>query len=317
MSKVGGLRFGKDFIRIQDSKVELKRLYWALLAVLCFCWGSNYTAIKIGLEFASPLVLAAIRATVSTAGMLPVVLVARRRHPWKAALPRNAKSVIILTTFATLYSVFFSGFWFIAELTIDPDTAAAIVYTYPLFVVFLSATFLSTSISKSRAFGTAIGFVGVFFVLTRGYNLDLSASGYGITLLFLASISCAFSMIVYKKYLDAYDPLTINLIQLALSSVLLLVWGGLNNPEGFLSASLLNSTFILVMVYLAFAGLVVSNVIWFTLLKEKGPNWVASWSFLIPVLAITIAFFGLGVTIATVQLAGVALVITGVYIANM
>lgn len=293
----------------------MKRIYWLLLLVLFLGWGSNYVAIKLAFAYSAPLVLATLRTSLATIGMLPLAYHAYRSPSRKVVAPTNVKTLGVIAIFAILFSVLFSGLWFIAEQTINPDTAAIVIYTSPFFIAFFAALFLSEPITRPKAIGIATGFAGVLLVLTKG-NLFGVSDVIGLSLLLLASMSYAASMIVYKRYLADYNYYLLNLLQLAVSSVILFVWAAFVDLPGFFSATLLNSEFIFVLLYLIAVGTIVTNMIWFVLLRERGPSWFAGWSFLTPVFAIIIAFVILGITIAPIQFGGVALVVLGVYLAN-
>jgi len=294
----------------------MEKLYWILLVVLLVSWGSNYTVLKVALSFSSPLVLATLRAFIGTIGTMPLALYAYRTSKQKPSLPKGSKILGVTILFAILQSVIFFGCWFTAEVAVDPSTVAVLIYTNPLFVVLFTALFLSHSITQPKVLGIVIGFVGASFVVTKGDLLGLSGDAYDIALLVVAAMSIAASMVLYKRYLSNYNYYLVNFFQLAISSALLFIWAAITNIQGFFAKSLSNYSFIIALSYLVVFGPVVTNVIWFSLLDKRGPAWFASWSLLVPIFAVAIAFVALGVELVPVQLVGVVLVLAGLYEAN-
>jgi probable blue pigment (indigoidine) exporter len=294
----------------------MRRLYWVLLFALLICWGSNYTVVKIGLTYSSPLVFSTLRALLGAVGTIPLLVYTYKSAEGKLTVPKSGKALGATAIFGILFCGLFFGLWFTAETTIDPSTVSVIIYTNPLFVVLFSTIFLSEKISKTRATGMILGFIGAFVVLTKGTWAQASADELDFALLFVASISYAGSMIVYKKWLSSYNYYFVNFLQLLIGSAFLFFWTAFTGFAGFLAPTLVNLSFILSLLYLVVFGTIIANVIWLLLLDKRGPAWFASWTFLVPVFALVIALAVLGVSIVPVQIAGVALVVFGIYITN-
>ena len=96
-------------------------------------WGFNYLFVNLGLEFASPLWLAALRAGV---GALSTLAIVSGFGGW-GTLDRAGKRDALLLGIPN--TALFFGLWFWAARSVLPGIAAVVVYTFPLWVALLSA----------------------------------------------------------------------------------------------------------------------------------------------------------------------------------
>ena len=91
-----------------------------------------------------------------------------------------------------------------------PITAAAIAVTTPLNVLLLSVFFLKEKLKGFKILGLFSGLIGAFVLIT--YQSDLATvkgSMIGNFFVYLNSLFYAFYLIVAKKLLEKYHPITI------------------------------------------------------------------------------------------------------------
>jgi drug/metabolite transporter (DMT)-like permease len=288
---------------------------WLLLSVILIVWGLNYPVVKIGLEYSAPLAFSFYR--VLTAVVVSIPLAAKSIHSKKLSKSLRSTKVLLATALFSLSStVIFLGFWYIGETMVDPGITAVIIYTYPLFTVLFSKMFLSTSLSPLKVIGVIVGFIGAFTLLTNGNISHFSLNPFGFTLLIIASISFATSFIVYRKWLVAFERISINTLQLFFSSLLLLLWTIFSDQSSLLSVKFSNPIFIASLIFTGILGTAGAYIIWMALLERRGPVWLSSWSFLVPVVALFSSAALLGEKIDIIQLSGFMIIVFGIAAVN-
>lgn len=302
------------------------RLDWFLLAILLTAWGLNYTVVKIGLSYSTPLAFSFYRVALGLLASIPLAVQARRSAS-KIKNPQelrkrgiegllNPKFILIVALFGATSTAIFLGFWFSGETLVAPGITAVIIYTNPLFTIVLSRLFLAESLTSWKVIGIAIGFVGIFFVVTNGDVSGMYINLTGFAMLLTAAISFAASMVLFKKWLTHYERNSLNTLQLAFAAVILFVWVGVSDFRSLFSTNLLDPIFLASLFYVAIIGTTVALLIWMFMLEKHGPVWLASWLFLVPVIAIIFASVFLGERIQLLQLVGSGIVVLSIVLVN-
>lgn len=278
---------------------------WFLLSFLLIVWGLNYAAIKVGLEYSAPLAFSFYRMLVGTIASIPLLL-----RSWKALKKFNRKTLLAALLLAVSASVLFQGFWFLGEALVPAGLTAVVIYTYPLFTVIFTKLFLSDKLTTLKVLGIVAGFAGIFLVLTSG-RLNVSVDPYGIVLLLISAISFAASFVVYRRWLTSFDRLALNSVQLFFATSILLVWTLLSNSPSLLETQFTNIDFLGALLFTGVLGTTFAYVIWMTLVNKRGPIWVSTWLFLVPVVALASSVLFLGETIDLIQALGFVIVLAG------
>lgn len=278
---------------------------WLLLSSLLLIWGLNYAAIKVGLEYSGPLAFSFYRMLVGTIVSIPFAL--RSRNELRKF---NKKTLLAALLLAVTASVLFQGFWFLGEALIPAGLTAVIIYTYPLFTVIFTKLFLSDRLTALKVAGIVAGFVGIFLVLTSG-RLNVSVNTYGVALLLVAAISFAASFVVYRRWLMSIDRLALNSVQLSFATVILFVWALLGDAPSLLTTKFSNPDFLAALLFTGVLGTTFAYVAWMILVQRRGPIWVSTWLFLVPVVALASSVALLGESIDLIQVLGFVVVLVG------
>jgi O-acetylserine/cysteine efflux transporter len=286
---------------------------WLLLTVLLIVWGLNYPVVKFGLEYTTPLAFSFFRAFLGAIVSLPLVLQSRKQQRLRQF---DTKAIAATLLFAISASVVFLAFWFIGETMVPAGITAVIIYTYPLFTVLFTRLFLADRFGPLKAVGILAGFAGTLLVVTSGDFSHITINPYGFTLLFVASISFAFSFVIYRKWLIGFDRVTLNIVQLLLAATILFVWTLSTNAESLITIPLGNYRFLLILLYTAVLGTSIAYLFWMTLVDKRGPVWLSAWLFLVPVVALIGSIVLLGEKIDVVQLVGFVIIIFGIAAVN-
>lgn len=176
----------------------------ALLAANIFFGINNPVARFLMPDIINPLALSFLRFS---GGMLLF---------WMASLLFKREHVplkdIVLFFFASLFALTFNQLSFFIGLSKTSSIDASIVVTLlPIVTMILSAIFLKEPITKLKAIGVLVGASGALIIVFGGGSTEQIGSGnmLGNLIVFMASISFATYLTLFKKLIDRYHPITI------------------------------------------------------------------------------------------------------------
>lgn len=271
-----------------------------LYAGMVLAWGFNYVAVRWGLAYASPLLLALVRAVIGSLAMLaflaatgPLGVLDRRGR-------RDALLIGVPTT------AIFYGLWFVAAGTVEPGLASILVYTFPLWVSLLSGPVLGVLPRRGELLAVAVGFAGVGLATEpwRGASASIVASAE----LLLGAISWAFGTVLFKRRFHGGEVQEANLYQL--------VGGSLGLGAGVLLLGAYRWVpglpLLAIVLWVGIVGTAFGYGSWYYLLDRWRASTVSTYSFLVPVSALGFSALLLGERPDLVQLAGVTLVLVAI-----
>ena len=283
-------------------------VYLMLLFAMLF-WSISYIWSKIVFTVYSPITTIFLRLVLASVFFLAVGLISRTLQR-----PRRGDLKFIL-----LLSVFQPFLYFLGEnmglYHLTPTIVAIVVSTIPLFVAFAEFYFFHTRLTPVHYLGILISITGVALVLYQPGSSRTDIHGLGIGFLLLAvGAAVAYSVLIVKKT-RRYSPFTLvtyqNLVGIAyfLPLFLILDW------RDFIS------TRITMPVVLALGGLAIfSSSLAFIFfvhgLKEIGITRASIFGNLIPPLTAGLSILILGEHLHALNYLGIALVITGVFLAQ-
>lgn len=267
-----------------------------LLATLCcLLWGSAYPAIKggyalLGIErrdTAAQLSFAGYRFVL--AGLLLLGLARALGRPVLALAPAQWGQIGLLglTQTSLQYVFFYVG---LAHTT---GVKASILNATGTFFSVLLAHFVfhNDRLSQRKAWGCAVGFVGVMVVNLRGgaQGLDGGFTLLGEGFIVIAAFVLSAASIYGKGLSQRLDPLVMTAWQLGIGGALLALAGhaGGGVLHGFSWAS---SGLLLYMAVLS----AVAFALWAALLKHNRVGMVTVFNFLIPVFGALLSALFLG-----------------------
>jgi drug/metabolite transporter (DMT)-like permease len=277
------------------------RLLFLLLVVV---WGFNYIFVKVGLETAGPLWLAALR---SGTGAVATPLLVTGLGGWGALDARAKRDALLLGIPNT---ALFFGLWFWAARDVPPGIAAVVIYTFPLWVALLSPSFLGHRLGPLHWLSVALGFIGVALISQLGEAGSVGVSPFTIALLLGAALSWALGTVLFQRRFQRGQMRGANAYQLVGGSVALFAAALLLTPSPLPSASL---GLLATVLWLGVLGTAVAYTIWFSLLGRTRAATVSAYVFLVPVVALTASAVFFGERLSLLQLFGVGLVVIGIY----
>jgi len=269
-----------------------------LVLVVVLAWGSNFTAMKIGLEELPPLLFVGLRFAI----LLPLLAFFRKPAPWWTILGVGA--FINTGQFAFLFTAM--------RADATAGLASLILQSQAPITIILAAIFFRERVRWVQAVGIALACMGLaLFGIAGGGNVTL----LGLGLILIGALSWACGNLVLRKSpgvnmtaLFVWASLVPPLPMLGLS----LAWEG-SDPFGQIAA--LSLTGWLAVAYVAFISTVLGFSIWGNLLSRHPAASVTPFALLIPVVGLTVAALVLGETITGGEALAALVVLSGLVLA--
>ena len=277
-----------------------------ILAVLvALIWGTNFVAIRSGLDSVPPLLFLAVRFLVVC---VPAVFFVRRPGlPWR--------DLALIGLFTSLGQ--FALLYLALHLGMPPGLSSLVLQAQVLFTVLIASVWLRERPSPSQRLGIALGGAGL---LTIAAGRGLSAPLLPLTVLVLAAVSWAVGNVLTRRAGGLTGPG---------SGLGVTVWSGLVVPLPALGLSLafegpeaiaaavthLQWQALASTAYTAYLSSLVGYGIWNTLLSRHPVARVTPFAMLVPVFGMAAAAVAFGERPHPLELGGGAALLVGVALA--
>jgi drug/metabolite transporter (DMT)-like permease len=282
---------------------------WPALAaagVAIVLWASAFVGIRAVAPELSPGGLAVGRVGVGALALGLVVAAKRPRWPERRWLP----SIIVA---GTLWYGFYNITLNTGERYVDAGTAAMLVNVGPLLIALFGGLFLREGFPPRLWAGLAVAFAGAV-------TIGLASSGGGAPANAVLGIAlCLLSALLYAAGVTIQKPVVAHVPVLMVTWLLVLV-GFIAclpfAPDLVRDLATASPTSIAWMIYLGLFPTAIGFTAWAFALNRMTAGRLGSTTYLIPVVAIVMAWLILGEAPATLALAGGALAIAGVAVAR-
>jgi len=285
-----------------------------LLAVLAMCsWALSFVWIKIVYRYYEPLTTITLRLLIASLLLVAIALVGRI----VLRVRREDVRWFFLLAFAEPFCYFLGESF--GMKYVSSTVGAIVISTIPLFVILPGVLFFRERVSTTNLAGFIMSFSGIVaMVWTRGYRFGESPEAplHGIALLFFAVLSAVGYSMIIKRLADRYHPVTIVAWQRVLGFFYFLPVFFFFDFGKFQSVTP-NGELIGALLALSFFASVLAFLCYIPVIRAIGITKANVFANLIPVLTAIFSFFILGETFTTQKIAGIALVIGGLYLSNM
>ena len=274
----------------------------ALLALLTtiVLWAGAFPAIGVAVQALGPWRLSVVRLSIASAAFAIVALFVRVRRPARADLPAIALCGL---TGMSGYQVLLAA----GQLTVPAGTAGLLVATAPLISAVLSAVALKERISPRRRAGIVVGFAGAAVVAA-------SAGEVGVA-------SGAFTVLAGAAFFATYHVLQKPLLRryTALEVAAYATWAGTIQmlpvaPFALPTLPDMGAEVLAAAVFLGLATSAVAFVTWGYACAELDISQATTALYLVPPVAVLVAFIWLGEQPRAAELLGGAIAVAGVYL---
>ncbi len=280
---------------------------WLLFLVLSFIWGSSFILMKEGLKELSAYEVAAMRMLSAGVILLPFALKSFRE------IQRRDLGIIMLTG---LLGSFIPAILFcVAETKIDSALAGMLNALTPLFVIMVGAAFFHSAIQWKKLMGVLVGFSGMLVLFFFKTGSTGNSNLFFAFLILVATFCYGLNVNIINRYLKHVGSINIAavaFVSLIPPSLVILFF------SGYFQHSITGLSFIKASgasVVLGVFGTAVASILFYMLMKRAGPLFSSMVTYGIPFVAV---FWGLlaGETVTLVQMIGLLIILSGVYLAN-
>jgi drug/metabolite transporter (DMT)-like permease len=265
-------------------------------------WGSAFVGIRAASHSLTPGSIALGRLLVSSALLTAIALLRREQLPERRSF---APIVVFGVLFLGAYSITLNT----AERHIDAGSSAMVVSTGPLLIALLAGIALREGFPRGLLLGSAVALAGcvVIGAATRGTG---GSSHPALALLAVATLTYATAVVIQKSALRRASPFQVTWLGCLAATVLC-------SPAAPSLFSQANDPPALVwLVYLGAMPTALGFATWSFALSRGSAGRVAALNYLIPVVAIVLAWGYLGERPPALAVGGGALCLAGVFLAR-
>lgn len=279
-----------------------------LLSISIF-WGIGFLFVKVGEESITPITVMAARSFIALLTLLVICFLSNKN------LKEYLSRFKIFILFGVLgITIPWLGIAY-GELTISSGLAAAMLSILPIFTFLITSLVLKTEkFTVYGLLGLLLSLVGLVLVIGIENIIGHSATITGVLIIMAGFLSYAANGILVPIYAKDVEPLVTITYAIGFATIILITLAFLlENPAAThldvksVSALLGLGT---VSTALVFAG-------YYILLKRAGAFFTSSVGYLAPISGVVAGVVFLQEKIVTIQIAGVCLVLLGVFVVNI
>ena len=281
-----------------------------MLFILSAIWGSAFIAIKVSLNYFSPVSVASYRLIVASIFLLIFYIIGK----YKSSLNRTDLIMLLFVGVVGNFLPFYLISW--SEQHIQSSTAGILMGVGPILTLILSHFFTKDDrFTYSKLISISIGFVGVLFIfeIDTLFNFGTANSLQLLSkfLIIIAALGYMISNIVAYNTLKHIDSFSITFFATlfgALVSVPFLLYSETIQP------SYINFSALLPILYLGIFPTALAFQLRYHITKTSGPVFLSYVAYLIPIFALIWGFVLLSEEIYLNSIIGITLILFGVYI---
>ncbi len=285
-------------------------IYLLLLLVPLF-WGGAFGAAKHIITEVPPITTAAFRF-----GLAGLILYAAARFSSEWDIQKIKVHWLGLLLMALTGIFGYNLFFFMGLEYTSAVNGSLIVATTPVFVTLGAVLFLGETWSPRLGTGLILSLTGVFLVIIKGSLQTVKTLTFNEgDLLFIAALICWIAHgLIGKVVLQKVSPFLTTTVTTIVGSVCLALLSFFERGWGNI-LSMSNQAW-LEMAFMVFFASIVGFILWNKGIQKIGASKASMYMNLVPINAAWIAFFLYDAPISWQQIAGMFMVIFGVYVST-
>ena len=281
------------------------KVKWLLMmSGLIVIWGVSWPIYKLALDYTPPLLFSGMRCLLGGLLLAIVIWKTRDRIQWR----KNWKIYIVT---AILNITLFYGLQTEGLKLVPSGLFSVIVYFQPILVGLFAWIWLGESMTVTKVIGLILGFLGVISVSAEGFTGHVSVPG--IILGLLTAVSWALGTVYTKKTANSVDSLWMVAFQCLIGGVILMIAGF--STEKWTSI-VWNGTYIFGLAFGTILGIAISWILYVLLVKTGDASVVATFTFLVPMLAVIIGTVFMNEPFTILLFVGILFIVASIYLVN-
>ena len=276
-----------------------------MLLMMAVIWGANFTVVKYATQSLAPLAFNGVRVLLAAVALVVLAVAGGRARP-------SRRDVLMLLGLGVLGNGLYQLFFVEGVARTRPGDASLVIAAAPAFIALLGRITGVERISRRGAVGVGLSIAGVALVV---FGAPQAAAGamqstlLGNALVLGGALCWAVYTILLKPYTHRVDGIQLSAITMLGGAVLL---GGFALPDVLRTDwSAVTPLTWGAIAYSGLAALVVAYLFWYRGVRTLGPTRTAMYANLQPVIALLVAWMAFGDRPGLVQVAGVAIISTG------
>lgn len=286
----------------------MKTKHWIAFITLGLIWSSSFLWIKIGVREIGPTSLVAFRMLF---GALTAVAIALYQ---KSTWPTDKKTLVNFAVIGpvSLAIPIFLISW--GEQTIDSAVASVLNATVPLFTIVISHYWLhDDKMTPQKVIGLLTGFAGILILFSKDLIDSRHSNILGQLAVVLASLFYAGGAVFIRKVTAHVEGMSRNALPLITATIFIWLIGPVTEKQFLIPA--LPITWVAVL-WLGVFGSGFAMLMFYYLLHEIGPTRTSLVTYIFPVGGVILGVVFLGEELSWQLLAGTALIIASLFVAN-
>lgn len=277
---------------------------FAAIAGLVLIWGFSWPLYKVALSYTPPILFAGMRPLIGG-----IVLSTLLIPQWKKIKWRENWRIYCIS--ALLNTFLFFGLQTIGLNFLPGGLFSVLVYFQPVLIGLLGWLWLGERMSIIKITGLIVGFLGVAAVSSEGFTGHVSI--LGIVLALATAIFWAIGVIYVKKVSHKVDSLWMVGLQSLIGGMVLTGIGVVTEDW---SSIVWNGKYLFGLSYGSILGVAAAYILYFKLVNSGEATKVASFTFLVPLIAVLVGTLFLGEKFTYSLLVGLILIVISIYFVN-
>ncbi len=277
----------------------------AVLAVMVL-WAANFIVVKSALAILPPVGFTFLRFALASTTLLVLL----RWREGSIGLPR--RDLVAIGGLGALGFGIYQILWTTGLKQIAAGDSALIIASTPVLVAFLAVIARSDVLTPGKLIGGLVSFAGVAVVVASGPGLTLGGSLAGEAITLVAAVCWAIYTAFGAPFLRRHSPLRTTTWATVAGTIVLAPIAA--SQLSTVDASALTPGVVGAVLYSGFLAAGVANVIVLNGVRVVGPTRTSAYQFLVPALAVVLAFVFLAEPIRPGQVVGGIVIVAGVLI---
>lgn len=266
-------------------------------------WASGFPITRLGLEYTEPFTLLWVRSAIVIAIVGTYALFAR--FPW----PGWKETGHIAVVGITLQCLYLGSMFMALDGNVSQGVAALVAGMQPLLTAAVVGFALGERINRLQWAGFALGFIGLFIVLSERLGVG-TATTTGLIFAGLTPIFITFGSLYQKKFCANSDLRVVMIVQQTAAGICnFCIAMAIETGEIVWSSEL-----IITWIWLVFILTIGATNLLYLMLRHGEASRVSGLFYLTPPTAVFLGWITYGETMGLIALGGFAVAVAGVFL---